>query len=219
MPAAATCWPRRWRRAGTCAGSSATATPTASASYDNLVNAYPQGKHRRTRGRSRRRRVASPGCPACSSRVSGTRRSVNRRSFTPVPSSCARCRQPSIWRATGPAPMHRDTIFPEDSTACAAPVRRAVTHEAPSRIATGFTPIDDLAAQCGARWIVHGHHHQSYTAALPTGIRVRGLGLGECWNAVFAAWRKSLPLLPVRLRAWPVATSADTPPPHRDRPC
>jgi hypothetical protein len=29
---------------------------------------------------------------------------------------------------------------------------------------------------------VHGHHHTSYAAVLPNGIRVRGLGLAELWR-------------------------------------
>ena len=29
------------------------------------------------------------------------------------------------------------------------------------------------------RLIVHGHHHETYAAALPDGIRVLGVGLAE----------------------------------------
>jgi hypothetical protein len=56
-----------------------------------------------------------------------------------------------------------------------------VTHEAPTSHPHGFAPIDALAEACGARLIVHGHHHQSYEAVLASGIRVRGLGLAEPW--------------------------------------
>jgi hypothetical protein len=56
-----------------------------------------------------------------------------------------------------------------------------VTHEAPSSHPHGFPVIDALAGRCGARLIVHGHHHQSYQAELPNGISVRGLGLSETW--------------------------------------
>ena len=45
----------------------------------------------------------------------------------------------------------------------------------------GFGVIDDLASACGARLIVHGHHHQSYDAVLPNGVRVRGLAIAETW--------------------------------------
>jgi hypothetical protein len=32
-----------------------------------------------------------------------------------------------------------------------------------------------------ARLIVHGHHHESYTAELASGIDVRGLAVAETW--------------------------------------
>lgn len=91
------------------------------------------------------------------------------------------------WRDGLPL-WHRDTIFPEDFDRLHnTRFDVLVTHEAPSSHPHGFAKIDGLAAQGGARWIVHGHHHQSYTATLPNGIGVRGLGLAECWNATFAA--------------------------------
>jgi hypothetical protein len=86
-----------------------------------------------------------------------------------------------IWRGGLPL-WHRDTIFPEDFEKLAAmPCDILVTHEAPSSHPHGFAVIDQLAAACGARLIVHGHHHISYSAVLPNGIRVRGLGLAEPW--------------------------------------
>jgi hypothetical protein len=57
-----------------------------------------------------------------------------------------------------------------------------VSHEAPSSHPHGFAVIDSLAESCGAWLIVHGHHHHSYEATLPNGIRVRGLGLAEPWR-------------------------------------
>jgi hypothetical protein len=78
--------------------------------------------------------------------------------------------------------FHRDTIFPEDFDRLAAiGCDILVTHEAPSSHPHGFAAIDALAAACGARLIVHGHHHQSYAAELGNGIKVRGLGLAEPW--------------------------------------
>ena len=78
--------------------------------------------------------------------------------------------------------FHRDTIFPEDFDALAAlRCDILVTHEAPSSHPHGFAAIDALAETCGACLIVHGHHHQSYEAILPNGIKVRGLGLSEPW--------------------------------------
>jgi len=86
------------------------------------------------------------------------------------------------WRGGLPL-FHRDTIFPEDFKRLAE--LRAdvlVSHEAPSCHPHGFPEIDDLARACGARLIVHGHHHQSYATVLPNGIAVRGLGLAEPWR-------------------------------------
>ena len=85
------------------------------------------------------------------------------------------------WRGGLPL-FHRDTIFPEDFDRLAAsPCDILVSHEAPSSHPHGYAAIDALAEACGARLIVHGHHHHSYQAALPSGIRVRGLGLSEPW--------------------------------------
>lgn len=85
------------------------------------------------------------------------------------------------WRGGLPL-FHRDTIFPEDFDLLA--MHRCdilLTHEAPSTHPHGYAAIDALAEACGARLIVHGHHHQSYDAVLASGIRVRGLGLAEPW--------------------------------------
>ena len=85
------------------------------------------------------------------------------------------------WRDGLPL-FHRDTIFPEDfDRLVALRYDILVTHEAPSSHSHGFPSIDALAEACGARLIVHGHHHQSYVAVLPSGITVRGLGLAEPW--------------------------------------
>jgi Calcineurin-like phosphoesterase len=85
------------------------------------------------------------------------------------------------WRGGLPL-FHRDTIFPEDFDSLAAQqCDILVTHEAPSSHPHGFAIIDTLAQACGARLIVHGHHHQSYQAVLANGIAVRGLGLAEPW--------------------------------------
>ena len=85
------------------------------------------------------------------------------------------------WRGGMPL-WHRDSIFPEDVERLARQrFDVLVTHEAPSCHPHGFAVIDDLAASGGATLIVHGHHHESYTATLPNGITVRGLGLAEPW--------------------------------------
>jgi hypothetical protein len=93
----------------------------------------------------------------------------------------AALRPGEAWRDGLPL-FHRDTIFPEDFGRLARlRFDILVTHEAPSSHPHGFAAIDALAEACGARLIVHGHHHQSYEAMLPNGIRVRGLGLAEPW--------------------------------------
>jgi hypothetical protein len=93
----------------------------------------------------------------------------------------AALRPGEAWRGGLPL-FHRDTIFPEDFDCLAAiGCDILVTHEAPSSHPFGFAAIDALAAACGARLIVHGHHHQSYAAELGNGIKVRGLGLAEPW--------------------------------------
>lgn len=95
------------------------------------------------------------------------------------------------WRDGLPL-WHRDTIFPEDFDRLAAlRFDILVTHEAPTTHPHGFAPVDELAAACGARLIVHGHHHRSYAATLPNGVAVRGLGLAETWRFEHGpAWTK-----------------------------
>jgi hypothetical protein len=94
----------------------------------------------------------------------------------------AALRPGEAWRGGLPL-FHRDTIFPEDFDRLAAlACDILVSHEAPSCHPHGFAVIDAVAEACGARLIVHGHHHRSYEAVLPNGIRVRGLGLAEPWR-------------------------------------
>ncbi len=93
----------------------------------------------------------------------------------------AALRPGEAWRDGLPL-WHRDTIFPEDFERLGAErFDILVAHEAPSSHPHGYPAIDDLAARCGARLIVHGHHHQSYSATLPNGVRVRGLAIAETW--------------------------------------
>ena len=83
-------------------------------------------------------------------------------------------RPDEAWRGGLPL-WHRDTIFPEDFDRLRSErFDVLVSHEAPSTHPHGFANIDRLAEACGARLIVHGHHHQAYDATLPNGIRVRG---------------------------------------------
>jgi calcineurin-like phosphoesterase family protein len=88
----------------------------------------------------------------------------------------------SRWWRGGLPLWHRDSIFPDDVARLAEQrFDILVTHEAPSCHRHGFAVIDDLAAAGGAKLVVHGHHHDSYTATLANGIVVRGLGLAEAW--------------------------------------
>ena len=89
---------------------------------------------------------------------------------------------PQAWWRGGLPLWHRDTIFPEDFEQLqASRFDILVTHEAPTSHPHGYAAIDALAQACGARLIVHGHHHRAYAATLANGIRVRGLGLAETW--------------------------------------
>lgn len=90
-------------------------------------------------------------------------------------------RPEQLWRGGLPL-WHRDSLFPEDFERLQGErFDILVAHEAPSSHPHGHTVIDELAAAGGARLVVHGHHHRSYEAVLPNGIRVRGLGLAEPW--------------------------------------
>ena len=86
------------------------------------------------------------------------------------------------WRSGLPL-WHRDTIFPADFSVLAKQrFDVLISHEAPSSHRHGFAVIDRLAEVGAARLIVHGHHHEFYTATLPNGIHVRGLAVAEPWT-------------------------------------
>jgi predicted phosphodiesterase len=89
------------------------------------------------------------------------------------------------WRDDLPL-WHRDSVFPEDFSALGRHrFDVLVCHEAPSCHRHGVTVIDRLAELAAARLIVHGHHHESYTARLANGIDVRGLAVAETWVLQF----------------------------------
>ncbi len=74
----------------------------------------------------------------------------------------------------------RDAVFPEDVLALGrVRVDVLVTHEAPSNHRHGFVGIDEAAALCRAKLVVHGHHHESLSGELPGGVRVIGLAKAE----------------------------------------
>ncbi|HYW75932.1 MAG TPA: metallophosphoesterase [Gammaproteobacteria bacterium] len=88
-------------------------------------------------------------------------------------------RPPERWRGGLPLKHHASIWWEDYERLWAQRADILVTHEAPSAHRHGFAAIDDLAAAMGARMIVHGHHHETYTAALPDGVRVLGVGLAE----------------------------------------
>lgn len=85
----------------------------------------------------------------------------------------------AAWRDGMPLGQ-RSTIYPEDVDKLAN--MRAdvlVSHEAPSCHRYGFAEIDLVAQMMGVKTIIHGHHHESYEATLPCGIKVIGLDKAE----------------------------------------
>jgi len=78
------------------------------------------------------------------------------------------------------APVDLTTIFPEDLGALlllTGQVDVLVTHEAPESHPMGFPLIGDIARAIGAKILIHGHHHERYSATLDGGIRVEGVGM------------------------------------------
>jgi predicted phosphodiesterase len=95
------------------------------------------------------------------------------------------CRHQDRWRKGLPF-RQRDTIFPEDIERLGKlRLDVLVTHEAPLPHKHGFAALNALARTCGARLLVHGHHHRSYEAEtiLPSGrtLHIRGLAKAEPW--------------------------------------
>lgn len=85
----------------------------------------------------------------------------------------------AAWRDGLPLGQ-RSTIYPEDVDQLAN--LRAdvlVSHEAPSCHRYGFSEVELVAQMMGAKTIIHGHHHESYQATLPCGIKVIGLDKAE----------------------------------------
>jgi predicted phosphodiesterase len=152
--------------------------------YDNLAGAYPQGA------------LSAVPIEAAGLRIAGLSGVFKPRVWHPVECEPPQFRTrvefldalpPSELWCGGLPLWHRDTIFPEDFDRLREQSFDVlVTHEAPSSHRHGFAAIDALARAAGARLIVHGHHHESYEATLPGGIRVRGLGLAEPWIAPLA---------------------------------
>lgn len=78
------------------------------------------------------------------------------------------------------APVDMTTIFPEDLGALLqfkGQVDVLVTHEAPESHKLGYPLIGDIARALGVKMLIHGHHHERYSATLTGGIRVEGIGM------------------------------------------
>ncbi len=176
-PAIEAGWDVRW-----ILGNHDTETETA---YDNLAGAAPAGDLGLRVTELHGLRIAGlPGVfrPRVWDPAAGAPRFRTREAFLNA------LRPDEIWRGGLPL-WHRDTIFPEDVERLAAErFDILVAHEAPTTHEHGFAVLDELARDAGARLIVHGHHHRSYSATLPSGVEVRGLGIAEPW-AMPDRWR------------------------------
>ncbi|WP_306132008.1 metallophosphoesterase family protein [Roseivivax marinus] len=103
-------------------------------------------------------------------------------SYATVAEWIARTPRQERWRGGIPK-SHRTSILPwtvESLRNEKADI--LVTHEAPPPHAHGFQFLNSLAADMGARAIVHGHHHQTYSDVTEDGIRVQGVGLARIWR-------------------------------------
>ena len=91
---------------------------------------------------------------------------------------------PNSGRPETKLPLERrSVIFPEDHNVLAhLRTDVLVCHEAPSSHQYGFGALDDLARLMSVRLIVHGHHHVGYCGASRDEVKVRGLGIAECWR-------------------------------------
>jgi predicted phosphodiesterase len=94
----------------------------------------------------------------------------------------------TLRRGGRPYPADYTSIFPDDIKsllALAGQVDVLVTHEAPESHALGYQLIGDLARAMGVKMIIHGHHHERYSATITDGIRVEGLGLARTNEGFF----------------------------------
>ena len=87
------------------------------------------------------------------------------------------------WRDGLPR-RHRVSIWHEDyAILLRQQADVLVSHEAPTTMRRfgrplGWAVIDRLAEEMGVKTVFHGHHHSHYTARLPSGATVHGVGLG-----------------------------------------
>ncbi len=77
-------------------------------------------------------------------------------------------------------PADFTSIFPDDLKsllALAGHVDILIAHEAPESHKLGYRLLGDLARAMGVKMLIHGHHHERYSATLDGGIRVEGVGM------------------------------------------
>jgi len=79
-------------------------------------------------------------------------------------------------------PADFTSIFPDDIKGLLRIAKRTridilVTHEAPESHKLGYRLLGDLARALKVKMIVHGHHHERYSATIEGGIRVEGIGM------------------------------------------
>jgi len=85
-------------------------------------------------------------------------------------------------------PADFTSIFPNDLKSLLAMAGQAdvlVTHEAPESHPLGIQLIGDIARAMGVRMLVHGHHHERYSAILDGGVRVEGIGMARTSEGFF----------------------------------
>ena len=85
-------------------------------------------------------------------------------------------------------PADFTSIFPDDIKtllSLAGQVDVLVTHEAPESHSFGFWLIGDIARAMGVKMLIHGHHHERYSATIVGGIRVEGLGMARTPGGFF----------------------------------
>lgn len=80
------------------------------------------------------------------------------------------------------APVDYTTIFPDDIKAILKIAKKTridvlVTHEAPESHKLGYPLIGDIARALRVKMLIHGHHHERYSATIAGGIRVEGVGM------------------------------------------
>jgi len=85
-------------------------------------------------------------------------------------------------------PADFTSIFPDDLKsllALAGHVDVLVTHEAPESHPLGFPLLGDIARAMGVKMLIHGHHHERYSATIAGGIRVEGIGMARTAEGFF----------------------------------